>query len=259
MLVYGSSLTSECNLPALTMNNKGKFARKTVKKKRQKLLPKLRDKLSEISISRPETNAWFIRQRKWLVAIVTFLAIHILWPREIKWWKRHRGIVDLNDSLQNHPFIGVCFNKTEIIPGTGAACDGRRHGIWDSALPWSAKIGAEAWSRQSLVRTAAGAAAGQQKAEDGPLVSVVMPFHNNGLLTCQSLHEIAIDSQQFRTEVILIDDASRPSSSQLVEMCARAFAALYHIQARVVKNEKSVSKKEVLVEYLCDCIKWMYN
>jgi hypothetical protein len=218
------------------MNNKGTFARKPVRKKRRKLRHKLSDKLYESSISIIETSAWFIRHRKWLVAIVTFLSIHVLWPREIKWWKRHRGILDLNASLQNHPFIGVCFNKTEIIPGTGAACDGRRHGIWDSALPWSAKIGAETWSS---VRTAAGAA-GQHKENDGPLVSVVMPFHNNGLMTCQSLHEIAIDSKLFRTEVILIDDASRPSSSQLVEMCARAFAELYHIQARVVKNKKSV-------------------
>jgi len=216
---------------------KVKFARKPVRKKRRQLLRELRDEFHKRCITVTATNKWLIRHRKWLVIFVTLLAIHVLWPREIEWWKRHRGILDLNDSLQNHPFVGVCFNKTEIIPGTGAACNGRRHGIWDSALPWNAKIGA----------------AGQKsnKVDDGPLLSVVMPFHNNGLLTCQSLHEIAIDSQLFRTEVILVDDASTQSSSQLVEICARAFADLYNIQVRVVRNEKSVRKNVI---YMLVCI-----
>ena len=68
-------------------------------------------------------------------------------------------------------------------------------------------------------------------------VSIIMPFRNQGLMTCKSMHELFLDaSRSLPVEAILIDDASEMKDLQIVKSCSSTFSKMFNIKTTVISN-----------------------
>ncbi|KAI8114398.1 hypothetical protein M9434_002523 [Picochlorum sp. BPE23] len=72
-----------------------------------------------------------------------------------------------------------------------------------------------------------------------PLISVVMPFHNQGQMTCQSVHELAQDSVKFKMEFVVVDDESYLEHVSMVKSCLKDMSAWYDFRYTYLRNDVS--------------------
>ena len=165
------------------------------------------------------------------------------------YWTRYSEIVRLNDKLRQQPFLGGCFEDQPILKVLGPIC---AHGSLKRAdvVPWHRRLGRTEFSvlKENLklgkdvrvVRDRKNDRKNDYLDQDAdPLISVVMPFHNQGLMTCQSVHELAQDSVKFKMEVVLVDDESSLEEVSIVKSCLREMSAWYDFRYTYVRNDVS--------------------
>ncbi|WPT12213.1 Putative protein y4gI [Picochlorum sp. SENEW3] len=180
------------------------------------------------------------------------LSAYLVWLVFFKpavYWTRYSEIVRLNDKLRQQPFLGGCFEDQAILRVLGPIC--ARGSLRKSdVVPWHRRLGKTEFSvlkenlkigkDVSVIRDGKRDKKNHHHDQDAdPLISVVMPFYNQGLMTCQSVHELAQDSAKFKMEVIVVDDESSLEEVSIVKSCLRGMSAWYDFRYTYVRNDVS--------------------
>lgn len=73
-----------------------------------------------------------------------------------------------------------------------------------------------------------------------PLLSIIVPFHNNGNLTCKCIYELVLESLTYQSEIVVIDDASDRTESKIVESCTHKLKINYQTEIVIHRNSESL-------------------
>jgi len=107
---------------------------------------------------------------------------------------------------ENTLLVGVCYLGEAVWADYQPLCELNETNVEKQLSPFGERRGRRWYGTKSRQR-----ADGQEVlpvAASAPLLSIVIPFHDNGELTCQALYELVLDSSPFKTEVMLFDDGS---------------------------------------------------
>lgn len=139
---------------------------------------------------------------------------------------------------ENTLLVGVCYLGEAVWADYQPLCELNETNVEKQLSPFGERRGRRWYGTKSRQR-----ADGQEVlpvAASAPLLSIVIPFHDNGELTCQALYELVLDSSPFKTEVILVDDGSDGIERGRVQQCATVFQKRYGTPIQIHSNEESM-------------------
>lgn len=150
--------------------------------------------------------------------VVGFLQIYGLFRRNNS-IRRPQHVIAMNTLLQASPTYSICHGEVPIFPEVSTLCTSSQ-------------------KRRVLSRVIHESNHNNESYEFNG-VSVVMPFHDNGMMTCQSVQEIAFQSADTELEFVLVDDASRSVELQKVVRCIEILKRNFSFRAIILHNDVS--------------------
>lgn len=177
-----------------------------------------------------------VKSALWYSSVVTVLvSLIVQWYRGENYysiWRSRRPsfVKAMNQYVDANAFYGMCYHGQPLIDHRASYCS-HSHGSLARMILDYVRHNILFWKKEKhdVVRL-----------YDGITLSIIMPFHNHGDMTCQSLNELAQDSLQFETEFILVSDASKDTELKKVRRCAeRNYVKLSH-EYRLLENRVSI-------------------
>lgn len=172
-------------------------------------------------------------KQSWHISVaVIFVALILQWliseKDDMIWLRRPSFVTYMNQKLNQNAFYGMCYNGQSLLDPRANYCEEVHSSLVKKILsylriPFS-KSRSEKESFLVLNET----------------LSIIMPFHNQGYMTCQSLYELAQDSQHFRAEFILVSDASNRRDLEKVNGCITRMSKKFSIEYDILENELSI-------------------
>lgn len=168
--------------------------------------------------------------RSWHLSLaVILLAIVLRWHENSTVWKRPSYVLSMNKEIDGNPFYGMCYRGQPLLHPKAVYCDHYSDSLMKRILHgWVKPLNRVELRRDTL------------KLFDEITLSVVMPFHNLGIMTCQSLYELALDSLHFTTEFILVNDESDETEAGKVYACLKRLQHEFLMEYQIVENKKSI-------------------
>lgn len=169
-----------------------------------------------------------LRHRLWHISLATvLLAIALQFFGE---YTRSPSFVNsMNNKINMNPYYGMCYNGRPLLDPKARYCD-------QAGISFMQRIVA-LWKTFMTGRTFN---PHYDKFYEGTTLSVIMPFHNLGSMTCQSLYELVKDSLHFQTEFILVSDGSEPAEVKKVTKCINKLKGKFLIEFRILENKVSM-------------------
>ena len=159
------------------------------------------------------------------LSFVIFIAALVL-PRVNRQFMQRRGVISrpqsviqMNNMIQSSPTYGTCYKGRSMFPGRSKFCQ-------------RGKVPPRHLSMMETRKS--------DHIAPVPNISVVMPFHDHGMLTCQSLQELVLQSEDLDLELVLVDDASTSRESLLVSKCATRLSKTFSMPHEILRNNVSL-------------------
>lgn len=168
-----------------------------------------------------------LRHRLWHISLAVVLLAIALHP-----FRNFSGspsfVHSMNKEINRNPFYGMCYNGRPLLDPRAMYCEQidisfmqRILAFWNNFMP------------ETSVKL-------EHKRFYGVMISVIMPFHNHGSMTCQSLYELVKDSLHFQTEFILVNDGSELVEGKKVINCISKMKQKNSIDFHIIQNRISV-------------------